>query len=195
MRIISGKLKGRKLADSSKFKDLRPTTDHNREALFNILANAKFMQEHQLKFTDSVFLDLCCGTGGIGIEALSRGVKEVLFIDNNFEHINLLKKNLQLLEINEEAIIINKSAEFIKNNYNKIFDIIFLDPPYNYDYLSIINNLLKQNFFADKTLFIVESEQKYFQKIQNEILQNFQLLNQRDFGKSQFNFLLKKKNA
>lgn len=192
MRIISGKFKGRKLADSFKIKDLRPTTDKNREALFNILLSAKFMQEHQLKFTESVFLDICCGTGAIGIEALSRGVKEVLFIDNNLEHINLLKKNLQILKIEKEATIIIKSAEYIKNNYDKIFDIIFLDPPYEYDYLTIINNLLKQNFYGDKTLFIIESDKKYFEKIQDKILVNFQILDQRNFGKSQFNFLLKK---
>lgn len=191
MRIISGKFKGRKLVDSFKIKDLRPTTDKNREALFNILLSAKFMQDYQLKFKESVFLDICCGTGAIGIEALSRGVAEVLFIDNNLEHINLLKKNLQIINIQQEATIINKNAEYIKNNYDKIFDIIFLDPPYEYDYLTIINNLLKQNFCSDKTLFIIESDKKYFEKIQDKILLNFKLIDQRNFGKSQFNFLLK----
>ena len=96
------------------------------------------------------------------------------------------------MKIEEEATIINKSAEYIKNNYDKIFDIIFLDPPYEYDYLTIINNLLKQNFFSTKTLFIIESDKKYFEKIQDKILVNFQILDQRNFGKSQFNFLLKK---
>ena len=81
MRIISGKFKGKKLADIANTKGLRPTTDRNREALFNILFSAKFIKEIDFTIKNASILDMCCGTGAVGFEALSHGAKSVLFID------------------------------------------------------------------------------------------------------------------
>ena len=95
MRIITGKFRGRNLLKSDHLKSLRPTTDKNREALFNILSFGKFdkglakglaeglAEGLDFKLIDSKILDLCCGSGSIGFEALSRGAKFITFIDNN----------------------------------------------------------------------------------------------------------------
>ncbi len=120
MRIVSGLYRGRVLS-GFKGDAIRPTADNVREALFNIL---------QTKIYGSNFLDLYCGTGAVGIEALSRGASKVYFNDSNRESVALAKKNLQSLKIADGINISNLDAErFLLSNSTK-FDFIFLDPPY-----------------------------------------------------------------
>ena len=120
MRIISGHFKGRNLF-FAKDKNLRPTQDKIKEAVFNILGK---------KVEQADVLDLCCGTGSLGLEAFSRGAKKVCFVDKN---IALLFKNFQLLDLvkNNDQINFFKSdiSRFLKRNSSQ-FDLIFLDPPY-----------------------------------------------------------------
>ena len=100
---------------------IRPTSDKARESLFNIL---------QLKVPNAKFLDLFCGTGAMGIEALSRGAKKVVFNDFSRESLTLLKKNLEKVKVEEDYEIVNFDAvNFLRNTTEK-FDVIFLDPPY-----------------------------------------------------------------
>lgn len=100
---------------------IRPTSDKVRESLFNIL---------QLKVPNAKFLDLFCGTGAMGIEALSRGAKKVVFNDFSRESLTLLKKNLEKVKVEEDYEIVNFDAvNFLRNTTQK-FDVIFLDPPY-----------------------------------------------------------------
>lgn len=100
---------------------IRPTSDKVRESLFNIL---------QLKVPNAKFLDLFCGTGAMGIEALSRGAKKVVFNDFSRESLTLLKKNLEKVKVEEDYEIVNFDAvNFLRNTTEK-FDVIFLDPPY-----------------------------------------------------------------
>ena len=98
MRIISGKFKGHKLIIPKNFL-IRPTTDRFKEALFSIINSEKYSSNIDGKY----FLDLCSGSGGIGIEAFSRGAKKVYMIDKNQNSINLikcliLKNQLKILE-------------------------------------------------------------------------------------------------
>lgn len=133
MRVISGSFKGRKLA-SPKGLHIRPTPDKVRGALFNIIGWA---------IEDSLFLDLFAGTGAIGIEALSRGAYEVVFVDNNNVAIKIIKKNLEDLgfHCNYELqtpdyrlkIIRGDATEIIGKFKPRQFDFIFLDPPYKSD--------------------------------------------------------------
>jgi len=151
MRLISGKFRGRKLVDCEKLKTLRPTTDKNREAFFNILQSAKFLIDLDFSLIDCSFLDLCCGSGAVGLEALSRGAKKVFFVENNYQHLEILRKNIELLKVENQIKIL---AENVKNlNFlNENFDLIFLDPPYDENYQEIIENLLEKKYLKPQTL-------------------------------------------
>jgi len=124
LRVIAGEFRGRKL-DSIEGNDIRPTSDRVKESLFNILGASVI---------DSIFLDLFGGAGGIGIEALSRGAKHVVFADNSLKSIKVLQENLNHLNINDNIEVLHKEynaaiTQFYKGN--KQFDIIFIDPPYS----------------------------------------------------------------
>lgn len=124
MRVIAGEYKGRRL-DRIEGTDIRPTSDTVKEALFNILGDAVI---------DSAFLDLFGGTGGIGIEALSRGARHVVFIDSDIKSIKVLRGNLSRLNIKDciEVYNVDYSRAISKlHKYGKKFDIIFMDPPYS----------------------------------------------------------------
>ena len=132
MRIISGKFRGRKLTNCDELKTLRPTTDRNREALFNILQSAKFLKDLDLSLSECNFLDLCCGSGSVGLEALSRGAKKVCFVENNYNHLEVLRKNIELLKVENQTKILSENVKNL-NVSNENFDVIFLDPPYDED--------------------------------------------------------------
>ena len=119
MRIISGKYRGKKLLEFSGY-DVRPTSDRAREALFSIL---------QFSIENTRFLDGFCGTGAIGIEALSRGASEVVFTDVSKQSCEITNKNLSSVGERMRA----KNIDLLKylSSEDKPFDIIFLDPPYD----------------------------------------------------------------
>lgn len=125
MRVIGGLAKGRKLK-SVKGMTTRPTADRVKEALFNIL---------QGEIEESNFLDLYAGTGNIGIEALSRGAKIAVFIDEDRQAINVLKENLSLIGLEEKGEVYQQDvlrALRILGKKRLLFDLIFLDPPYRH---------------------------------------------------------------
>lgn len=124
MKIIGGNFKGREIRMP---KGIRPTSDKVREALFEILKD---------RIEGASFLDLFCGSGAMGIEALSRGANTVSFVDSNFLAVSVLKKNLSLLDISGSYNIDIYKKEAIGalpdiERSGSLFDIIFLDPPYN----------------------------------------------------------------
>ena len=148
MRIISGKLKGKKLRDPID-KKTRPLKDMVKESIFNII-------NHSNKFTldleKSNILDLFSGVGSFGIECLSRGVKKVIFVESYDKVLDILDYNLKSLKLENYEILkknIYEQNTFVNFNYK--FDIIFLDPPYkekniNDLFLMIFNNkLLNKN--------------------------------------------------
>lgn len=125
MRIVGGELRSRKLAEF-KGEAIRPTADSVRESLFNILRN---------RVEGCAFLDAYCGTGAVGLEALSRGAACVTFNDLSRESLSVLKKNLEILKISENITIKNTDASALLACYaaepeERKFDIIYLDPPY-----------------------------------------------------------------
>ena len=128
MRIVGGKWRKRKLIDLSKKNlplDLRPTMDRVRETIFNILAHGL-----QFQVQESRVLDLFCGTGALGIEALSRGAKHVCFIDKEKSSLGIVNENLLLLNVSTEANTIKSDVTKLNQNVGKDYDLIFLDPPY-----------------------------------------------------------------
>src|SRR5215203_6127838 len=133
MRIISGTYRGRVLKSPSGNKT-RPTSDRLRETLFNVL---------QPKIdSDTRFLDLCAGTGAIGIEALSRDARFVTFVDKSRRACALIEENLDLLEVpeNQTEIFQSSADDFLRrlDGNREGWDIIFLDPPYLEDYSKVL---------------------------------------------------------
>ena len=124
MRVIAGKARRLQLVTPEGF-DTRPTTDKTKETLFNIL---------NPYLADSDFLDLFSGSGAIGIEALSRGAKYAAFVEDNRAALDCIKANLRTTKLVEEAeVLANNALDAIRilEVKGKVFDIIFMDPPYN----------------------------------------------------------------
>jgi len=117
--IIAGKFKGRKLHDIKKLH-VRPTQAKVRKSIFQILEPF-----HNLKV-----LDLYAGVGTLGIEAISRGASNVVFVEKNYHVYKLLKKNLQLIDVENYDVILSDSIRFVNGLRNTSFDIVFADPPY-----------------------------------------------------------------
>ncbi len=123
MRVISGRLKGRKIFAPKGF-DLRPTSDRVKEAIFDILQNS---------VRDGVVLDLFAGTGALGIEALSRGAKRAVFVEASGRSLAVLRRNIEAFRLHEESEVLAADvATGIKAlaRRGEAFDLIFLDPPY-----------------------------------------------------------------
>ena len=158
MRIISGKFKGHKL-NIPKNLLIRPTADRFKESLFSIINSEKYSGVIDGKY----FLDLCSGSGGIGIEAFSRGAKKVYMIDKNQDAINLINKNLSKIELNNE---LGKNLFVLKQDISKIkklqlpqFDFIYLDPPYSSNIYSIVlKNILDSKIFNNKGIILIETD-------------------------------------
>ncbi len=126
MRIISGKYKGRVLKGYT-LKGTRPTMDRVKESLFASI---------QDYLDNSVCLDLFAGSGNLGIEALSMGAREVVFVDKEYMACKTIKSNLDMLDNNLNTTILTMDyLKAIERLYPKKFDIIFLDPPYKTDYI------------------------------------------------------------
>ena len=127
MRVISGLYRGRVLKGPPDNKT-RPTSDRLRETLFNVLTPRID--------DDTRFLDLCAGTGAVGIEALSRGAAFVTFVDRSKRSCALIEENLDKLAIPEEQteIIGNDADNFTGREHKLGWDIVFFDPPYDSDY-------------------------------------------------------------
>lgn len=155
MRIISGEYKGRvfnkKLPDG-----IRPTTDRNRETIFNILNN-------YTDFEGTNIIDLCSGSGALGIEALSRGAGFVTFVDISKNSLNYIQSALNEFKISSSKFELIKSdaIKFLTEpNYSdkSKYDIIFTDPPYNKKLVNQIFNLIvTNNLMISEGIFIAES--------------------------------------
>lgn len=167
MRIIAGDLKGRKL-ERINIDNIRPTSDKVREALFSILGD---------KVVDSRFLDLFAGSGGVGIEAYSRGAKEVVFVDASYESIKILKKNLEKTKIiNETEVIHSDYALAIErlSNQGRKFDIIFIDPPYKLGIaLEAAVKIQEKKLLSKNGIIIIEHESKDIMPETTGILEKF----------------------
>lgn len=173
MRIISGKNKGKKLLEF-KGKDIRPTSDRAKESLFNILSDRVF---------DCDFLDLCSGTGSIGLEAYSRGANTVTFVDSDKESIKLTQKNAESIGLYKEFCL-SGALSFVKRT-NLAFDIIFFDPPYAYgDVLNVLSEIKNRKLLKDGGLFIYEHKSD---AITVEAV-GFELCDSRKYGIAVFDF-------
>ena len=160
MRIIAGKYRGRGLKSPPSLQT-RPTSDRLRETLFNILAP----RIHGVRF-----LDLCAGSGAVGIEALSRGAAHVTFVDRSRRMCGLIEANLEALGVaeDESEVVCAEVAEYLSRRAKKAptraegFDIIFFDPPYAADYELVLERLGDQSkgLLAAEGIVVVEHYKK-----------------------------------
>ena len=161
MRVIAGAYKGRNLKSPPSLA-VRPTSDRLRETLFNIIAP---------RIEDVRFLDLCAGSGAVGIEALSRGARYATFVDRSRRSCQLIESNVQLCRIPEEQFEIyqttaedfsHKEAPKTQKNAGerREWDIVFFDPPYREDYSRTLELLGSGSLLSKDGLLIVEHHHK-----------------------------------
>ena len=145
MRIIAGNYKGKPLKEL-KHDHIRPTADKVKQALFT-----KF----QFEIEGARVLDLFCGTGGLGIEAISRGAGEVVFVDKNPKSTMLTKENLNSIKV--DAKVYTVSYEKALSKLDGKFDLILVDPPYKSGiYEDVINLIFEKNLLAEEGSIVVE---------------------------------------
>ncbi len=143
LKIISGKYKSRIITIPNK-SNLRPTKAFIRESLFNIV---------DMKIC-STSLDLFSGSGILSIEALSRGIKKAILVEQDMDLVRSIKKNLALLNETNAIVFNNKANKFLKDNISNTFDIIFLDPPYDANLLDKTLSCLRGNEYLNHCKYI-----------------------------------------
>ena len=172
MRIIAGKHRGRVLKEF-KGRDIRPTADRAKEAIFNIL---------QTDIVGSVFLDLFTGTGNMGIEALSRGAEKAVMVDSSKESVAIAQFNANLIKENSE-IVCADALTFVLSTRQK-FDIIFLDPPYNTDATPVLEGIAQNRLLNEGGIVIYEHSEDF--KVGE--IKGLNHFNTRKYGVAHFEF-------
>lgn len=183
IRIIGGEFRGRKLKVPSG-NDVRPSSDQVREGLFNMLSTL-------LNWGNIIVLDLYAGSGALGIEALSRGAKKVIFVDASRKHMSILKQNIELLspeqiryELAQDRAV-NWISGFAVPEHTSV---VFIDPPFSgNEYELILNKLAHLPSIRKGSLIVVESTQA------REIIfpENMMLLKHRRYGSVTLDILRK----
>lgn len=181
MRVIAGSA-GRIKLNAPKGLDTRPTTDRIKETLFNIINTDVYNVK---------FLDLFAGSGAIGIEALSRGAKFAVFVDNDKRAINCIKDNLKVTKLEKVGRVVfspvKKAISFLEQD-KLVFDIVFIDPPYNKDYEKDILMLLRNSLIINSdTIIIVESSIETKFNYLEEI--GFELYKYKEYGSCKHSFI------
>lgn len=150
MRVIAGTARSLKL-ETPQGADTRPTTDRIKETLFNIL---------QFELGGANFLDLFAGSGGIGIEALSRGAERAVFVDNDKEAVRCITNNLEHTHFTEKGSILKQDVFVALQmlEYKGSFDLIFMDPPYGHELeKKVFEYLTMSSLVTDDTLIVSEA--------------------------------------
>lgn len=177
MKVISGTLKGRNILGFN-IEGTRPTMDRVKESLFAMIQN---------NIKDSIVLDLFAGSGNLGIESISNGANTCYFIDNNKEAIKTINQNISNLNIKSNSKVIlsdwKKSLNDFSNQDIK-FDIIFVDPPYDYDvYKKILEKVSTLNLLNENGLIILEHSNLKLKETYN----NLSLYKQKKYGSKSVN--------
>lgn len=179
MRIISGKARGTKLY-TLEGETTRPTLDRVKESLFNII---------QEKIVESSFLDVFSGSGAIGLEAASRGAKEVILCEKDKNAIKVIKKNIEKTHL--EVTLYETSFENMLEKINKKFDIIYIDPPYKTNLVyETVNKLINLNLLKTDSLIIVETDEE--ERVEQALKKlNVNIVKKRKYGRVHLIFLNK----
>ncbi len=156
MRVITGLARGRRL-ETLEGEDVRPTTDRIKEAVFSII---------QFETEGRTFLDLFAGSGQMGIEALSRGAKQAVFVDNSKKSLDTVKRNLKTTKLETGAKTFAMDYQSFLAMNSQAFDIAFLDPPYGVGALQNALSLVSEHM-NETGVIIAENP------LNEEILSNY----------------------
>ena len=186
MRIIAGKYRGRNLKSPPSLQ-VRPTSDRLRETLFNVIAP---------RIEGARFLDLCAGSGAVGIEAISRGAAHLTFVDRSRKMCGLIEANLDLCGVPEEEteVVCSEAEDFLRlkpERRGPAWDIMFFDPPYATNYLhtlALIGDNAAELLTADG-LLVVEHHHKNALKDVVGSIKRFRVLKQGDSSLSFYEWL------
>jgi 16S rRNA (guanine(966)-N(2))-methyltransferase RsmD len=157
---------------------VRPTSDRLRETLFNVLAP---------RIEGTRFLDLCAGSGAVGIEALSRGASHVTFVDRSRKMCGLVESNLDLCGVPEDEteVVMSEAAEYLRRAHARGglgWDVIFFDPPYAIDYMPVLLQISapESTLLKDEGVLIAEHHHKKELKDAIGLLRRWRILKQGD---------------
>ncbi|WP_415314997.1 16S rRNA (guanine(966)-N(2))-methyltransferase RsmD [Candidatus Pelagibacter sp. Uisw_137] len=183
MRIISGKSKGKKIFDP---KDIntRPLKDLTKESIFNIIIHSNKLN---LELENSNVLDLFSGVGSFGLECLSRGSKNVTFVENYNNVLPILKKNILNLGYQDNTLIVEKNIlnQLNFKNFDGKFDVIFMDPPYKEKGLNkLIIDIIEAKIIKENGIIIIHRHKKEEEKFPKE----FQIIEEKTYGISRVLF-------
>lgn len=180
MRIIAGKYKGRQI-HASKDQSIRPTTNKIKEYVFDLLG--EFVE-------NATVLDVFCGSGSLGLEAVSRGAQNVTFIDNSQTSLRVLRRNVNQIKPEEPYRIIRRDAlAFLKSN-KQAFDLILADPPYTWDQFGrLLPLVFNGENLSEFGMFVLESETANEVNWENE---KYEVLRQKQFDRTVITFFTKK---
>ena len=177
MKVISGTLKGRTI-EGYTIDGTRPTMDRVKESVFATIQN---------NLKNSIVLDLFAGSGNLGIEAISNGANTCYFIDNNKEAIKTINNNISNFNIKSNSKVILSDWKKALNdfsNQNIKFDLIFVDPPYDYDvYEKILEKVSTLNLLNEDGLIIMEHSNLKLPKEYNNLI----LLKEKKYGNKSVN--------
>lgn len=149
MRVIAGTAR-RLLLKTPEGMDTRPTTDRIKETLFNMLMPY---------LPDAVFVDLFAGSGGIGIEALSRGAAKAYFVENSQKAVLCIMDNIEHTHFADKAVVLRQDVfAALRGGIKDAADVVFLDPPYNQGYEKHVLEVLQEAaYVTEDTLIVVET--------------------------------------
>jgi 16S rRNA (guanine966-N2)-methyltransferase len=183
MRIISGSFKGKKIL-LPKDKLTRPLKDLAKESIFNILKHSKLLN---IELESSNVLDLFSGVGSFGLECLSRGAKNVTFLESYADVLSVLKKNINNLNQQNQTKVIEKDifAENTLKLLNDKFDIIFMDPPYKEKKLFFLLNVITELELLNNGGVIIIHRHK---KEEDDLPKEFNLILEKNYGISKIIF-------
>jgi 16S rRNA (guanine(966)-N(2))-methyltransferase RsmD len=185
MKIVTGDLRGAKLSGPGKKDTFRPTENRTREALFNILNSSG---------RHGSFLDVFAGSGAVGIEAFSRGFSPVTLVENNKEHANIIRENLEKISNNfsingELPTLFQRRARDFLQRSKELYDVVFADPPYAMVKDPFVKELLSLLPLKEGGIFILEHGNKIrVLKEYNEWIMEKQF----EYGHCKLSFFIKK---
>jgi 16S rRNA (guanine966-N2)-methyltransferase len=184
MRIISGKFKGHKLASFDE-DHIRPTTDRVKESLFNIIAS---------RLEDSRVLDLYSGTGSLGLEALSRGAKSVDMVEVNPRSIQIIRKNLGILRVEDEVRIHKDEAiRYLQKYAGQPYDVLLIDPPFPLKICEKTLEAVSSSAAADKSSIIIIEHSRH--EPLSDAIKTLTRVDSRSYGDKLLAFYEKGENA
>lgn len=184
MKLIAGKYKGRNL-ESPKTRTVRPMTNFAKQAVFSILEYWRYVEPHSNILQGADVADCFCGTGAMGLEALSRGANSVTFVDKDPQVIKVVERNVEKIAPDDLVNIVTSDASRLPNSH-KAFDVLFVTPPYGHQLAEpTLKSLQRQGWIKPGSVLIVEIGEK-----ENlDVPTHYQVLDERKYGAAKIFFL------